>query len=117
MKTFFSIALLCIAQFVFAQRTLIHCGTLIDGKNKQTQSQVTIVVEGNKIVSVDKGFTQPGANDKVVDMSKKTVMPGLIDMHVHLEGETSRDQLVKRFTLNDADIAFQSTIYAKKNLM
>jgi imidazolonepropionase-like amidohydrolase len=74
-------------------------------------------VEANKIVSVDKGFTQPGANDKLVDLSKKTVMPGLIDMHVHLEGETSRDQLVKRFTLNDADIAFQSTIYAKKNLM
>jgi imidazolonepropionase-like amidohydrolase len=117
MRTLLSLALLCIAQFVIAQRTLIHCGTLIDGKNKQTQSQVTVVVEANKIVSVDKGFTQPGANDKVVDLSKKTVMPGLIDMHVHLEGETSRDQLVKRFTLNEADIAFQSTVYAKKNLM
>jgi imidazolonepropionase-like amidohydrolase len=117
MKLFSTLILLCIVQFTFAQRTLIHCGTLIDGKNKQTQSQVTVVVEGNKIVSVDKGLTTPGPNDKLVDLSKKTVMPGLIDMHVHLESETSKDALVKRFTMNEADVAFQSTVYARKNLM
>jgi imidazolonepropionase-like amidohydrolase len=103
--------------FAFGQRSLIHCGSLIDGKNKDLQSQVTIVVEGNKIVSVDKGFTKPAKDDKVIDLSKKTVMPGLIDMHVHLESETSKDALVKRFTQNEADLAFQSTVYAKKNLM
>lgn len=103
--------------FAFAQRSLIHCGTLIDGKNKELQSQVTIVVDGNKIVSVDRGFTKPAKDDKVIDLSKKTVMPGLIDMHVHLESETSKDALVKRYTQNEADIAFQSTVYAKKNLM
>lgn len=118
MKKILPFALIAIAaNFAFAQRSLIHCGTLIDGKNKELQSQVTIVVEGNKIVSVDKGFTKPAKDDKLIDLSKKTVMPGLIDMHVHLESETSKDALVKRFTQNEADIAFQSTIYAKKNLM
>ncbi len=117
MKKLLVLALLLAGPLAFAQKTLIHCGTLIDGKNKDVQSQVTIVVETNKIVSVDKGFTKPGKDDKVVDLSKKTVMPGLIDMHVHLESETSRDALVKRFTQNEADIAFQSTVYAKKNLM
>ena len=105
------------ANIAVAQRSLIHCGSLIDGKNKEMLSQVTIVVEGTKIVSVDKGFTKPGKDDKVIDLSKKTVMPGLIDMHVHLESETSKDALVKRFTQNEADVAFQSTIYAKRNLM
>jgi imidazolonepropionase-like amidohydrolase len=105
------------ANLCLAQRTLIHCGSLIDGKNKEQLQQVTIVVEGNKITSVDKGFTKPGQADKLIDLSKKTVMPGLIDMHVHLEGETSKDALLKRFTLNEADIAFQSTVYAKKTLM
>lgn len=100
-----------------AQRTLIHCGSLIDGKNKEQLQQVTIVVEANKITAVEKGFTKSGKDDKLIDLSKKTVMPGLIDMHVHLESETSKDALVKRFTLNEADIAFQSTIYAKKTLM
>ncbi len=101
----------------YSQRTLIHCGTLIDGKNKEALSQMTIVVDGNKIVSLDKGFTKPAKEEKVIDLSKKTVMPGLIDMHVHLESETSKDQLIKRFTLNEADIAFQSAVYAKRTLM
>ncbi len=87
--------------------TLIHCGTLINGKTKDLQTQVTIVVEGNKIISVDKGFTKAGKDDKVIDLSKKTVMPGLIDMHVHIESETSKDGQLKRYTQNEADVAFQ----------
>jgi imidazolonepropionase-like amidohydrolase len=117
MKKILPLLLVLLAQAGFAQRSIIHCGTLIDGKNKELQSQVTIVVEGNKIISVDKGFTKPGASDKLIDLSKKTVMPGLIDMHVHLESETSKDQLVKRFTQNEADVAFQSAVYAKRNLL
>ncbi len=118
MKNLFLLFFFCIAaSFSFAQKTLIHCGSLIDGKNKEILSQVTIVVEANKIVSVDKGFTKAGKDDKIVDLSKKTVMPGLIDMHVHMESETSKDALVKRFTQNEADVAFQSTVYAKKTLM
>ncbi|MBS1559010.1 MAG: amidohydrolase family protein [Bacteroidetes bacterium] len=120
MKTKFTLTFLCLLStiiFCQAQRTLIHCGSLIDGKSKDLLSQVTIVVEGNKITSVDKGFTKPGKEDKLIDLSKKTVMPGLIDMHVHLEGETSKDGLVKRFTQNEADVAFLSTIYARKTLM
>lgn len=116
-KLLFLFALLCLSTVSYAQRTLIHCGALIDGKSKNQQAQVTIVVEGNKIISVDKGFTKPGKDDKVIDLSKKTVMPGLIDMHVHLESETSKDALVKRYTQNEADVAFQSTLYARRNLL
>lgn len=100
-----------------AQRTLIHCGSLINGKAKEVQNQITVVVEANKILSVDKGFTKPGKDDKLIDLSKKIVMPGLIDMHVHIESETSKDALAKRYTQNEADVAFQSTIYARKTIM
>lgn len=116
-KLYILILLVALSATGYAQRTLIHCGSLIDGKSKTLQSQVTIVVEGNKIMSVDKGFTKAGKDDKLIDLSKKTVMPGLIDMHVHLESETSKDGQVKRYTLNEADFAFQSTVYARKNLM
>lgn len=105
------------ATATIAQRTLIHCGSLINGKSKEVQNQVTIVVEANKILSVDKGFTKPGKDDKLIDLIKKTVMPGLIDMHVHIESETSKDALAKRYTQNEADVAFQSTIYARKTIM
>lgn len=116
-QIFLVLVFLCGATLLYGQRTLIHCGSLIDGKSKTLQSQVTIVVEGNKIISLDKGFTKPGKEDKVIDLSKKTVMPGLIDMHVHLESETSKDGYAKRYTMNEADVAFQSTIYARRNLM
>ncbi len=109
--------LLITSQAARAQRTIIHCGNLINGKTKEIQSQVTVVVEGNKILSVDKGFSKPGKEDKLIDLSKRTVMPGLIDLHVHIESETSKDAVVKRYTQNEADVAFQSTIYARKNLM
>lgn len=109
---------LCVlANSLQAQRTVIHCGTLIDGKSTQPQTQVTIIVEGQKITAIERGFTKAGKDDKVIDLSKKTVMPGLIDMHVHLENETNKDQNLQRFTLNEADIAFRSTLFAKKTLM
>jgi imidazolonepropionase-like amidohydrolase len=116
-RNYILLLLLVISVAAQAQRTLIHCGSLINGKTKEIQSQVTIMVEGNKILSVDKGFTKPGKEDKLIDLSKKTVMPGLIDMHVHIESETSKDAVVKRYTQNESDVAFQSTIYARKNLM
>ncbi len=106
-----------VAELAHAQKTYVHCGNLIDGKTNDVQPQMTVVIEGNKIVAVEKGFSKPGTNDKLVDLSKKTVMPGLIDMHVHLEGETNKDQALQRFTLNQSDIAFRSTVFAKKTLM
>lgn len=113
---FVPLLLLC-ASGVFAQKTLIHCGSLIDGKSNAPASQVTVVVEGNKITAIQTGFTKPGKDDKVIDLSKKTVMPGWIDLHVHLESETSKDAAVRRYTANEADIAFMSTVYAKRTLM
>ncbi len=113
------LTVLCIIFSVtaYSQKTIIHCGNLIDGKANDVQPQMTLVVEGNKIIAVQKGFTQPAAGEKFIDLSKKTVLPGLIDMHVHLEGETSKDQAIQRFTLNDADVAFRSTVFAKRTLM
>jgi imidazolonepropionase-like amidohydrolase len=100
-----------------AQKKYIHCGTLIDGISSSPRTNVTIVVQGNKIVSVEKGFTQGTAQDKVIDLKNKTVTPGWIDTHVHLEDETSKNQYVERFTLNPADYAFKSVAFAEKTLM
>lgn len=117
MKKLLFLALTFVSIQLVAQRTVIHCGNLIDGKSNDVQTQMTVIVENNLIVKVEKGFTKPGNSDKLVDLSKKTVMPGLIDLHVHLEGETNKDQALQRFTSNKADIAFRSTVFAKKTLM
>lgn len=116
-KSLLAVLLFVAAASSYAQKTIIHCGNLIDGKSNEVQGQMTLVVEGNKIVSVQKGFTSPAAGEKLIDLSKKTVMPGLMDMHVHLESETNKDQNLQRFTSNEADVAFRSTVFAKRTLM
>ncbi|MBN4084774.1 amidohydrolase family protein [Flavobacteriaceae bacterium AH-315-B10] len=103
---------------ISAQNTYIHCGKLIDTKNGKVLTNKTIVVSGKTILSIQDGFVAPeNSEDIIIDLKDKTVMPGLIDMHVHLEGETSPTAYIELFTLNDADIAFNAQKYAKTTLM
>jgi len=104
------------SQSVSGQRTIIYCGKLIDTKSLQTRSEMTIIVQGSTISDVQKGYIAPLASDLIIDLKNRTVMPGLIDCHVHLEFETSSDQ-VKEFRENIADIAFESAAFAKITLM
>jgi len=99
-----------------AQRTLIHAGNLVDVKTGTVLQEMTIVVEASNITAVQRGYTNPGQGDTVIDLKSKTVMPGLIDMHVHLETETNKDGNLMRFTLNEADVAYRSTVFARKTL-
>jgi imidazolonepropionase-like amidohydrolase len=112
-----SIILLSIALNLLAQKTYIWCGTLIDGISNDAKKNITIIVEKNKIVAIENGFSTPGANDKSIDLKTKTAIPGWIDCHVHLESETSPTAYSDRFTLNPADYAFQSVVFSERTLM
>src|SRR3569832_2165050 len=105
------------APSAFAQKTYIQCGKLIDGISGKTQDEMTIVVDGKMITDIQKGYTSGGSNDKVIDLKNKTVMPGLIDCHVHLEEEHSKTGMLDGFTMTDADVAYHAQIYAKRTLM
>lgn len=100
-----------------AQQTILHCGKLIDVKNKAVLENMSVIIEGNKIVDVKQGYVQARPADKLIDLKNRTVMPGLMDMHVHLEGETKRGGVADRFTMNPQDIAFESVKYANITLM
>jgi imidazolonepropionase-like amidohydrolase len=102
---------------VFAQKTILHCGKLIDPKNRKVLSEVSIIIEGDKITEVKNGYVLSAPSDKIIDLKNKTVMPGLMDMHVHLEGETKKGAAGDKFTTNPADVAFSSTKYARVTLM
>jgi imidazolonepropionase-like amidohydrolase len=117
MSKFLAFILLCFTASAFAQKTYIQCGKLIDGLSGKAQSEMTIVVEGKLITDIQKGYTSGGQGDKVIDLKNKTVMPGLIDCHVHLESQGSKNSLIEGFTLTDADVAYHAQVYAKRTLM
>jgi imidazolonepropionase-like amidohydrolase len=102
---------------LFAQKVVIHAGQLIDGISDNPVQNVTVTVQDGQITAVENGFIDPSDGTGVVDLSNQTLMPGWIDLHVHLENETSPTRYLDSYRLNDADIAFQSTVYAKKTLM
>ncbi len=102
---------------VQAQKTFIQCGQLIDVKQLQVLKEKTIIIEGNKIIDVVSGYTKGLATDKLIDLKTSTVMPGLMDMHVHLEHETSPNRYLEGFTQNEAEVAFGSLRFAELSLL
>lgn len=116
-KLLFALVILFSTTIVIAQKTIIHCGKLIDVVNSKMLSNYSVIIQGNKIIDVKEGFVKAESADNVIDLKSKTVMPGLLDMHVHLEMETKKGNAADRFTMNPADIAFESLAFAKVTLM
>lgn len=100
-----------------AQDTYLHCGKILDVESGKMLNERTIIVSDGKIKSIQNGYMNGGDEDITVDLKSKTVLPGFIDMHVHIESESSPSRYLERFTKNEADVAFQSTVYAKRTLM
>ena len=75
----------------------IRAGQLIDGKSDKPLSNVLIVIEDDKIVSVTPGGAPP-AGVEIIDLSKATVLPGFIDVHTHvlLNGDITAEDYDKQ---------------------
>lgn len=94
----------------------LHCAHLIDTANGKMLGATTVVIEAGRIKDVMSGLQAP-AGAKVIDLSAQTCMPGLIDSHTHLTGETSRTGYSDKFHWNIADYAIRSTVYARRTLL
>jgi imidazolonepropionase-like amidohydrolase len=94
---------------------VVHAGRLIDGTSTTVREQVSILVEGERILDVQPGFVRPpGA--QLIDLSRATVMPGFIDSHTHITSELGPNAIVEAVTLGAVDAAVRSTVYAKRTL-
>ena len=71
------------AQAAWAKDIVIHAGRLIDGVSHTERSNMSIVIHDDRIIAIEAGFTDV-AGAEVIDLSHSTVLPGLIDCHVHL---------------------------------
>lgn len=100
---------------LFAQTTAIQAGYLFDTESGSFLKNRTLLIESGKIIRIAKGNEKVAA-DEVIDLSDAWVMPGLMDLHVHLEGQSSSNGYLARFRKNPADRAYDAAVYAKRTL-
>ena len=97
--------------------TVIHAGTLFDGTGSNTLEEMSIVIEGNRILRIETGYIDPEPNDEYIDLTGYFVLPGLIDMHVHLISEYSSRSYQESISLNASDYAIRAVANAQKTLL
>jgi imidazolonepropionase-like amidohydrolase len=87
----FAAASLMITSPALAETQALLVGNLIADAGSGPGGPAVILVENGRIKDIAKGTTNPFQADTVVDLSSKTVLPGLIDLHVHLTGDPGGD--------------------------
>jgi imidazolonepropionase-like amidohydrolase len=94
----------------------LQCGDTFDARAAKLVGPRTIVTdaEGHIAQLLPGKATPPGAT--VVDLSTSTCLPGLIDLHVHLSGESNPKSYEERFRLDDIDFGYRAIAYADRTL-
>ena len=86
MKKIVLIFFLSVSSFTNAD-ILLHVGNLIDTNSGEISKAMTIRIVGNKISEVTKGYANPKKDDEIINLKQSFVLPGFMDMHVHLAQE------------------------------
>jgi len=106
-----------LASAASAKDLAIHAGRLIDGTGAAPREKVTILVHDDRITGVEPGFTGP-AGAEVIDLSSSTVLPGLIDDHVHITQSFHKgDPIHTALTRTGYDDEIDAVVNARNTLM
>lgn len=116
MKNSFAVFFLLFCVLGFSQNYYLHCGKVLDVATGKELNNKTIVISKTKIIKISDGFTpKEKPEDIEIDLKNKYILPGLIDLHVHVE--TSSNKYNSKYIDNEADIALESVQYLKKTLL
>jgi imidazolonepropionase-like amidohydrolase len=111
-------ALAAMASAASAKDMVIHAGRLIDGTGKPAREKVSILVHDERIAAVQDGFVAGPRGAEVIDLSGATVLPGLIDDHVHITQSFHRgDPIHTKMTRTDADDTIDAVANARATLI
>jgi imidazolonepropionase-like amidohydrolase len=104
-----------LSSFASAQVTAIRAGKLIDPDSGKVLADQIILIRGNKVEQVGAGVAIP-KDAAIIDLSKMTVLPGLIDCHTHLADGAHTPEPMNQFTKTAARIALESVPNARATL-
>ena len=110
---------LFVTSTLLSQDKYIHAGKVYESNTGKYLSNKTIIISDNIISSIEDGFIEPkNQNIELYDLKTKVIIPGLIDFHVHMESESGgKEKYINRFQDSKVDVAFKSTVVAKKTLL
>ncbi len=99
--------------------TIVHAGTLLAVPGEAPKTRQTITIEGNRITAIDGGFVDPASMTgqvTFIDLADKFVLPGLMDMHVHLLSELGPDSRTEALQVTTSMQALKGALHAKRTL-
>ncbi|MEP7246333.1 MAG: amidohydrolase family protein, partial [Gammaproteobacteria bacterium] len=100
---------------------VIHAGTLLSVAGQAPRKNQSVIIRGGRIAEIREGFVSAqdagrGAPAEVIDLSKQFVLPGMIDLHVHLTTEAEQGESLRVVTRNAADLALAARQHARETL-
>lgn len=112
------ISLLFICSSASSQEYYLYCGKVLNTLSGKELANQTIIISKNKITKIQDGFIKKAnPKDIEIDLKDKYVLPGLIDLHVHIEGEHDSKSYMSKYIENEADIAFAAVNSAETTLL
>jgi imidazolonepropionase-like amidohydrolase len=98
--------------------TVVQAGRLLDRPGQAPRGPSTIVIKDGRVAEILPGIVPGPAGARIINLSDKFVLPGLIDSHVHLDSDAGGDAaLLEGVTSSDATTAYRTLGNAQKTLM
>jgi imidazolonepropionase-like amidohydrolase len=101
---------------VAGSETYIHAGRLLAVPGEAPVTASTLVIRDGKIAAILPGYVNAPVGQSTIDLKAQTVMPGMIDSHVHLLNELSPQSSLNEVTKEESDLALDGLINAQKTL-
>lgn len=102
-----------------ADTQVIHAGQLLATPGEAPKAEQTVVVEDGRVVAVHSGYraaSEFGSDVELIDLKDQFVMPGMMDMHIHIQMELGPQNDSQKLRMSSADIGMQSVGFARKLL-